>query len=251
MRGVQAAPGAPLSSAVRIRRRRISVLIGVAIFVLAADAITKAIVVVHLRPDEPVHLLGNVLMLDLLRNPGAAFSVGTGNTIVFTAIAAIVVVAIIRTARKLRSLGWAVTLGLLLGGAVGNLSDRIFRAPGLFRGDVVDWIELTRYWPVFNLADSAIVCGGILTVLLAMLGYHLDGTRGDRPAPVAPSDTSASAAASDPDSPDAPDAPTAATPAAGAPVPAAATPAASAPAPASSPASVPTPAPADEADAER
>ena len=155
-------------------------LAGVAAFVLAADAITKALVVMHLRPDEPVHVLGDVLMLDLLRNPGAAFSVGTGDTIVFTAIAVGVVIYIARTARNLRSVGWAITLGLLLGGAIGNLADRIFRAPGLFRGNVVDWIELTRYWPVFNIADSAIVCGGILTVLLAMFGYHLDGTRGDR-----------------------------------------------------------------------
>lgn len=158
-------------------------LVGVAAFVLAADAITKALVVTHLRPGEPVHVLGSVLMLNLLRNSGAAFSVGTGDTIVFTAIALGVVIYIARTARNLRSAGWAITLGLLLGGAMGNLADRIFRAPGLFRGDVVDWIELTRYWPVFNLADSAIVCGGILTVLLAMLGYHLDGTRGDRAAP--------------------------------------------------------------------
>ena len=96
----------------------------------------------------------------------------------FTAIALGVVIYIARTARNLRSVGWAITLGLLLGGAMGNLADRIFRAPGLFRGNVVDWIELTRYWPVFNLADSAIVCGGILTVLLAMFGYHFDGTRG-------------------------------------------------------------------------
>jgi signal peptidase II len=180
---MQAAPGAPLSQVAGARRRRIGVLVGVAAFVLAADAITKALVVTHLRPGEPVHVLGSVLVLNLLRNSGAAFSVGTGDTIVFTAIALGVVIYIARTARNLRSAGWAITLGLLLGGAMGNLADRIFRAPGLFRGDVVDWIELTRYWPVFNLADSAIVCGGILTVLLAMLGYHLDGTRGDRTAP--------------------------------------------------------------------
>jgi signal peptidase II len=170
------------------------VLVGVAAFVLAADAITKALVVEHLREGQPVHVLGNVLMLNLLRNPGAAFSVGTGDTIVFTAIAAIVVVYIARTARNLRSMGWAITLGLLLGGALGNLSDRIFRAPGFLRGNVVDWIEVTRYWPVFNLADSAIVCGGILTVLLALLGYHLNGTHGDTSAR---SRTSSPAAAPD------------------------------------------------------
>ena len=161
------------------RRRRISVLVAVAALVLAADAATKAIVVAHLREDQPVHLIGNVLMLWLTRNPGAAFSVGTGETVVFTVIAFAVIVYIARTARKLYSLGWAIALGLLLGGAMGNLTDRIFRAPGLFRGDVVDWIAVTRYYPIFNLADSAIVCGGILTVLLALRGLHLDGTRGD------------------------------------------------------------------------
>ena len=150
-------------------------LAAVATFVLAADIISKALVVAHLRPDEPVHLIGNVLMLWLTRNPGAAFSFGTGETAVFTVIAFGVVIYIARTARKLYSLGWAIALGLLLGGAMGNLGDRIFRAPGLFRGDVVDWIAVTRYYPIFNLADSAIVCGGILTVILAMRGHHLDG----------------------------------------------------------------------------
>jgi signal peptidase II len=158
------------------------VLAGVAVFVLAADIISKALVVAHLRPDQPVHLIGNVLMLWLTRNPGAAFSVGTGETAVFTVIAFGVVIYIARTARRLYSLGWAIALGLLLGGASGNLGDRIFRAPGLFRGEVVDWIAVTRYYPIFNLADSAIVCGGILTVILAMRGYHLDGTRADLPA---------------------------------------------------------------------
>ena len=153
-------------------------LAAVAAFVLAADIITKAIVVAHLRPDQPVHLLGNVLEFWLTRNPGAAFSVGTGESIVFTVIAFGVVVYIARTARRLYSVGWAIALGLLLGGAMGNLGDRIFRAPGLFRGDVVDWIGVVpRYYPIFNLADSAIVCGGILTVILALRGYHLDGTR--------------------------------------------------------------------------
>jgi signal peptidase II len=156
------------------------VLAVIAVFVLAADAVSKALVVAHLRPDQPVHVLGNVFELWLTRNPGAAFSVGTGMTAVFTLIALGVIVFIIRTARKLYSVGWAIALGLLLGGAMGNLGDRIFREPGLFRGYVVDWIGVVpRYYPIFNLADSAIVCGGILTVLLAMRGYHLDGTRGE------------------------------------------------------------------------
>lgn len=164
---------------------------------LAADATTKAIVVAHLRPDQPVHVIGNLLMLWLTRNPGAAFSVGTGETIVFTVIAFCVIVAIARTARNLRSLGWAVALGLLLGGAMGNLADRILRAPGLFRGDVVDWIAVTRWYPIFNLADSAIVCGGILTVILAMRGYRLDGTRGE-PAALKAAETTDSSDTTDP-----------------------------------------------------
>jgi signal peptidase II len=176
------------------------VLAGVAAFVLVADIITKALVVMHLRPTDPVHLLDDVLMLNLLRNSGAAFSVGAGNTIIFTAIAVGVVIYITRTARNLRSVGWAITLGLLLGGALGNLVDRLFRAPGFLRGDVVDWIEVTRYWPVFNLADSAIVCGGILTVLLAMFGYHLDGTRGGRPAP-SPAEPAGPAESAEPNEP--------------------------------------------------
>lgn len=171
---MQTASGTPLNT------KRIGVLAGVAVFVLAADIITKALVVAHLRPGQPVHVIGDLLEWNLLRNPGAAFSVGEGDTIVFSLIALAVIVYIVRTASKLRSLAWAITLGLLLGGACGNLADRIFRSPGLFRGEVVDFIEVTRYWPVFNVADSAIVCGGILIVLLALLGYHMDGTRGDR-----------------------------------------------------------------------
>jgi signal peptidase II len=173
------------------------VLACVAAFVLAADITSKAIVVAHLRPDQPVHVLGNVFELWLTRNPGAAFSVGTGETAVFTVIAFGVIVYIARTARKLYSTGWAIALGLLLGGAAGNLGDRIFRSPGLFRGDVVDWIGVVpRYYPIFNLADSAIVCGGILMVVLAMRGYRLDGTRGDLSAGP---ETSAEAAAETPD----------------------------------------------------
>ncbi|HZC39203.1 MAG TPA: signal peptidase II, partial [Streptosporangiaceae bacterium] len=83
---------------------------------------------------------------------------------------------IVRTSRRLGSAPWAVTLGLLLGGATGNLTDRLLRSPGTLRGDVVDWIQLP-HWPVFNLADSAIVCGGVLAVLLATRGIRLDGSR--------------------------------------------------------------------------
>ena len=158
------------------RPRRVGLLLAVAAFVLAADIISKAIVVARMADHPPIRLLGGLLTITLTRNGGAAFSIGTSMTIVFTAIAVGVIVYILRTARNLRSVGWAITLGLLLGGATGNLLDRIFRAPGPFQGHVVDWIELP-HWPVFNLADSAIVCGGALAVLLAIRGLRLDGTR--------------------------------------------------------------------------
>jgi len=144
-----------------------------AVLVLVADIVSKVIVVATLSDRAPVHLVGTVLELTETRNAGAAFSVGTGATIVFTGVAVAVVVVIARTARRLRSRGWAVALGLLLGGALGNLTDRVFRAPGPLRGQVVDWIQLP-HWPVFNLADSAIVVGGVLAVVLSLRGIELD-----------------------------------------------------------------------------
>jgi signal peptidase II len=191
VRGVQAAAGPPLNGAdpaagaaagggrhagARGRPRRIGLLVGVALFVIAADVISKAIVVAKMATHPPIRLLGGLLTITLTRNGGAAFSIGTSMTIVFTAIALGVIVYILRTARNLRSIGWAIALGLLLGGATGNLLDRIFRAPAPFQGHVVDWIQLP-HWPVFNLADSSIVCAGVLVVLLALRGIRLDGTR--------------------------------------------------------------------------
>jgi signal peptidase II len=178
VRDLQATPGTALNAdaAVPERPRRIGLLLAVAVFVIAADVISKAIVVARMPGHAPIRLLGGLLTITLTRNGGAAFSIGTSMTIVFTAIALGVVVYILRTARNLRSIGWAISLGLLLGGATGNLIDRIFRAPGVLQGHVVDWIELP-HWPVFNLADSAIVCAGVLIVLLALRGIRLDGTR--------------------------------------------------------------------------
>ena len=158
-----------------------------AVVVITADLVSKVLVVANIPEQTYVHVIGNVFMLTQVRNGGAAFNLGgTSITIVFTLIAAGVVTYILRAASNLRSTSWAIALGLLLGGATGNLIDRIFRAPGPFRGDVVDWIEVTRYWPVFNVADSCIVCAGILVVLLALRGIRLDGTRTARAGEPAP-----------------------------------------------------------------
>ncbi|MFC4949801.1 signal peptidase II [Pseudonocardia sp. GCM10023141] len=152
-----------------------------AVLVLAADIVTKVVAVAQLEGREPVRLLGGLVYLQLLRNPGAAFSLATGYTWILAVVAIAVVVIILRVARKLRSTGWAIALGLVLGGALGNLTDRVFRSPGPLQGHVVDMVSLLAtngtVWPVFNLADSSIVCGGVLLVLLALFGRELDGTR--------------------------------------------------------------------------
>ena len=146
----------------------------IALAVLAADIISKIIVVATLTGRQ-VQFLGGLVTLLETRNPGAAFSLGgPSETIVFSVIAVGVVIYIIRASRRIYSIAWAVALGLLLGGATGNLTDRIFRAPAPFRGWVVDWIEVP-HWPVFNLADSAITCGGVLMVVLAVLGRGIEG----------------------------------------------------------------------------
>ncbi|MFE1309675.1 signal peptidase II [Streptomyces sp. NPDC058755] len=157
------------------RGRRIAVLFAVAAFAYALDLISKMIVVAKLEHHAPIEVIGDLLELHAIRNPGAAFGFGAAFTIIFTLIAAAVIVVIIRLARKLYSFPWAIALGLLLGGALGNLTDRIFREPGIFQGEVVDFIA-PKGFAVFNLADSAIVCGGILIVLLSFRGLDPDGT---------------------------------------------------------------------------
>ena len=151
--------------------------------VLALDLVSKLLAVRELSDREPVVLLGGALTLRLVRNPGAAFGMAQGLTVVLTAVAVVVVVVILRMARRLSSGWWALALGLVLGGALGNLADRLFRSPGPGRGHVVDFLELPR-WPVFNVADSAIVVAGLLMVLLSLRGVSHDapGASGDSPA---------------------------------------------------------------------
>ncbi|MEU1288574.1 signal peptidase II [Kitasatospora sp. NPDC005856] len=155
--------------------RRVGVLLVVALLAFLIDLGSKLLVVARLENHAAIKVIGDVVTFQVIRNSGAAFGMGQALTVVFTMIASAVIVVIWRIARRLYSLPWAIALGLLLGGALGNLTDRLFRAPGVFRGHVVDFISV-QHFAVFNLADSAIVCGGILVVLLSFRGSNPDGT---------------------------------------------------------------------------
>ncbi len=150
-------------------------LLTVGLAVLALDLATKMFAVAQLRSGEVVDVIDGVLSLRLVRNPGAAFGLAQGLTIALTLIAVVVILVILRIARRLRSPGWAVGLGMVLGGAIGNLIDRLFREPGPLRGHVVDFLAVPHF-PVFNVADSAIVTGGVLLVVLSLLGITSDGS---------------------------------------------------------------------------
>ncbi|HEY6280061.1 MAG TPA: signal peptidase II [Streptosporangiaceae bacterium] len=165
------------------RYAAVAFLIGFAVCVL--DLVSKVLVVADLPPPRTVVLLGGLITLQQHRNPGAAFSIGPSDTVIFALVAAGVLVVILRLARRLRSWPWTVALGLLLGGATGNLIDRLFRAPGPLRGSVVDWIKLPYFPATFNLADSAIVTGAALLVLASICGWQLAGTRAGVPEPPA------------------------------------------------------------------
>jgi signal peptidase II len=148
----------------------------VAAVALAVDQATKVLAVARLEGNPPVEVIGTLLRLRLLRNAGAAFSTGTSLTPLISVIAVAAVVVIVVLARRVRHRGWALGLGLLLAGVSGNLLDRLLRAPGPFRGHVVDFFELP-HWPVFNVADICIDVAGAIFVVLLLRGIRLDGSR--------------------------------------------------------------------------
>lgn len=183
---------ARIDPAARARPHRLGLVLAIAALVLIVDQITKIIVVANLTPGESPKILGGLVYFSLIRNAGAAWSIGagTGMTWILAIVACVVVVVIIRMASRLRSGLWATCLGLILGGAVGNLMDRIFRSPGVLRGHVVDFISVfgpnAEHFPVFNVADSGITVGGVLLVLTALLGIEFDGSRTRRKSDDAP-----------------------------------------------------------------
>src|SRR3954463_7284451 len=154
-------------------RRRIRLLVSVAAGVLPLELVPKRAPGRLLTPGQPVSIIGDTVTWTLVRNSGAAFSMATGYTWVLTLIATGVVFGIAWMGRRLVSPWWAIGLGMILGGALGNLMDRFFRSPGPLRGHVVDFLSV-GWWPVFNVADPAVVGGAILLVVLSFLGYDFD-----------------------------------------------------------------------------
>ncbi|KAA8740150.1 signal peptidase II [Actinomyces johnsonii] len=160
----------------RARRLSVTVLWTMAVVIVVVDQLSKQWALSALSDGQHTALLGRALGLVLVRNPGAAFSFATGQTWIFALIASLVVVIIVRVSRNLASRSWAVALGLVLGGAVGNLIDRLLREPGFLRGHVIDFIDYGGYF-VGNVADIAIVLAAAGIIVLSLGGWEIDGTR--------------------------------------------------------------------------
>lgn len=154
----------------------LAVFAAVALVLYAADQLSKAWAVAALGGRTDRQLIGEILQLRLVRNPGAAFSTGTGYTEIFTGIAIVAVVVVLWLSRRLGSVLWAVGLGMLLAGVAGNLTDRLVRSPGPLRGHVIDFLMLPN-WPVFNIADMCINVAAALILIQAFRGVRLNGTR--------------------------------------------------------------------------
>lgn len=141
-------------------------LLSVAWFIWILDLATKAWAVNQLANHEPIKIIGSFFQLTFVRNSGAAFSMATNATLLLSLFGIAVLIGIIYFAPQVTSKGWSVVLGLVMGGILGNLMDRIFREPGFLRGHVIDWMQLP-HWPIFNIADSAIVCAALLSMFLS------------------------------------------------------------------------------------
>ncbi|TFD36057.1 signal peptidase II [Cryobacterium sp. TMT1-19] len=150
----------------------------VALGIYALDQISKYLIVSRLTEGDIVRVLGDVLQMHFVRNPGAAFSLAAGMTWIFSIIAVAVVVLIVWFAGRIRSLAWSVVFGLLLGGVLGNLTDRLLREPSFGLGHVIDFISTPWLIPaIYNVADMAIVSSMIIFMYLTIRGIGVDGRR--------------------------------------------------------------------------
>lgn len=153
------------------------VLAVVAVLVYVLDRISKYYITQNLELGQSVDFVGKILQLHYVENSGAAFSLGSGVTWVFALIASAVVVFLVIFARRIRSRGWAVLFGLLLGGTLGNLTDRLTRGESFGNGHVVDFLQLIYFPAIFNIADAAIVSAMGVFIVLTLRGIGLDGNR--------------------------------------------------------------------------
>ncbi|WP_341805315.1 signal peptidase II [Nocardioides ochotonae] len=147
----------------------------IALSAYVLDIVTKIVAVAELQ-DRDVSVIGDILVLHLVRNPGAAFSVGTEYTMVLSCIAIVAVFVILWLSRRIGEIWWAIGMGLLLAGVAGNLTDRLLREPGPLRGHVIDFLQIPN-WPVFNVADMCVVGAAGLIIVQSFRGLRLDGTR--------------------------------------------------------------------------
>lgn len=154
----------------------------VAVGVYCLDQYAKFQIVAHLTVGEQVPVLGEVLQFHFVKNSGAAFSLAGAYTWFFTLAAVCVTVFIVWFARRIRSLGWAVLFGMLLGGTTGNLTDRLFREPSFGQGHVIDFLQVWGFPAIFNFADSFIVASMGLFIILTVRGIGLDGRHASRAA---------------------------------------------------------------------
>ncbi|WP_127571004.1 signal peptidase II [Georgenia faecalis] len=185
----------------RSRTALLTTLIAIAAGLAVADQVTKYLAEANLVQGVVVPVLGDVLSLQLIYNPGAAFSIATGMTWVFTLVAVVVIAVVVRASRRIGSLAWAIALGMLLGGSLGNLYDRLLREPGFARGHVVDFINYNG-WFVGNVADIAIVAAAVLVAVLAVRGVEIDGTVVGRDTPAPESAPAEDVAPEEPDDAD-------------------------------------------------
>lgn len=161
----------------RVSARALLLLGAVAIVLYGLDQLAKYLIVTRLHEGQLVPVLGQLLQLHYVTNSGAAFSLATGFTWILSIVAIGVVVFIVWFSRRIRSLGWATVFGLVLGGAAGNLTDRLFRPPGFGTGHVVDFLQVYGFPAIFNVADSGIVVAMAVFILLSLRGVGLDGSK--------------------------------------------------------------------------
>jgi signal peptidase II len=177
-------PATPAAPSVRTGQRSVRVLlllVALAAVVYGLDQLVKTVIVADFELGEVRPFLGEIVQLHYVLNPGAAFSLASGFTWILSIVAVGVITAIVWLSRRIRSAGWATMFGLVLGGALGNLTDRFVRPPGFPEGHVVDYIQLIYFPAIFNIADIAIVTSMCLFVLLTIRGVRLDGTRHVQP----------------------------------------------------------------------